>query len=311
MADKHSSQAKLASVPCPGCSAKSRIPLDKITDKGLIYNCPKCQTAITIQRTKTKIIVRKAKKEEIQRRGEGEEEVKKEAPEIEIVQGAPNWVVTFADLATLLLTFFVLMLSFANMDIIRFKELVGSVQDRYGVTKFERGSYQAVSKGKMMDVDSNLKETAEAVAREKLVNVVYDIIVREGFRQSASVTSTDEGVRVRVKGRALFEPGSAKLDKQGLKLLDGIVMISKNMKNLMLTVEGHTDDSPIHTAKFPSNWELSVMRASSVLEYMIGKGAPPERLSAAGFADTRPLFSNEREETRVLNRRVEFLFKRI
>ena len=306
-----SSAGRSVAIPCPNCSSRAKVPVSKISSKGLIYSCPRCKTKILASRDGNKVSVRRATEAEIAERAEEEDAKKKKEPEVEIIEGAPSWVVTFADLATLLLTFFVLMLSFANMDIVKFKELVGSVQNRYGVTLMERGGYQAVSVGKLMEVDSNLKETAEAVAREQLVNVIYDEVVREGFRNAASITSTDEGVRVRVKGRVLFEPGGSKLNPEGLRLLKGIMTLLTNMKDIFLVVEGHTDNRPIRTAKYPSNWELSVMRASAVLEYLVSQGAPPERLSAAGYADTMPLFSNDREETRVLNRRVEFLFKRI
>ncbi|MGK7346378.1 MAG: OmpA family protein [Candidatus Nitrospinota bacterium M3_3B_026] len=311
MASKDSPGEKQLSVPCPGCSARARIPLSKIPASGVIYTCPACKIAIRLAREGGKISVRRAKEAEVEKHEDGGAAPPREKPLEEIVKGAPAWVVTFADLATLLLTFFVLMLSFANMDIIRFKELVGSVQDRYGVTKLERGSYQAVSLGDMAEVDSNIKEAAAAAAREKLVNVVYDAVSRQGFRGAASITSTDEGVRVRVRGRVLFEPGDAKLAPGGEKLLEGLVQIVKSMKDLELVVEGHTDNRPVASAKYPSNWELSVTRASNALEWLISKGAPPERLSAAGYADTRPLFPNDRDETRILNRRIEFLFRRL
>ncbi len=295
------------SIPCPHCSVRAKAPVDKVTAKGLKYNCPNCKTTIIATKTEKGISVRRAKADELEK--SEEPTAKKEKKQL-VVQGAPMWIVTFADLATLLLTFFVLMLSFANMDIVKFQDLMGSVRERYGVTMLERGDFQAVSEGRLEEVDSNVKQSSEMVAREKLVNVIYDSVIRAGFKGSTSITSTDEGVRVRVKGRALFKPGQATLVPSSEKFIDEISNVIKTTKNLYMVVEGHTDNRPIRTKKFPSNWELSVLRASAVLEKLLDKDVPPKKISAAGYADARPLFSNDREETRPLNRRVEFLFKR-
>lgn len=301
--------AQLLSIPCPGCKARAKIPASKVTAKGVTYTCPACKVKVRLARTAKGIAVKKLD-EPAPKTPETQKSGKKGKPKVKIEQGAPLWVITFADLATLLLTFFVLMLSFANMDIIKFNELMGSVQESFGVTRLEKGQYQAVSSGKLADVDSNIKESAAAVARERLVNVIADSIIREGFKSAASITSTDEGVRVRVKGRALFEPGGSELGKGSLKFLKELSNVIKSTKNMYVVVEGHTDNRPIRTKRFPSNWELSTLRASAVLEKMIAFGAPADRMSAAGYADTRPLFSNDLDETRPLNRRVEFLFKR-
>jgi len=290
-------------VPCPKCSKQINLPLRQITEKGVSFPCPDCKTKLRVRRKGQKVTVSVIKSAD-------NDLLPEEEPKQEIIQKTPAWIVTFADLATLLLTFFVLMLSFANMDVVKFKELVGSVQERYGVTFHESGSYQAVSKGRTIELDSNVKNISAKAAREQLVNVIYDAIVRQGFRGKVALTSTDEGVRMRVNGRALFEPGTATLIPESLRLLDDIVTIMKETKDLFLEIEGHTDNVPVRTKKFPSNWELSVARASSTLEHMIAKGAPRERLSAAGFSDTKPLFDNKKKEVRLLNRRVEFLFKR-
>ncbi len=121
---------------------------------------------------------------------------------------------------------------------------------------------------------------------------------------------SDEGVRVRMKGRVLFAPGDADLDRAGLRFLDSLVRLLKENKNIRLTVEGHTDDSHFRSAKFPSNWELSTVRAARTLAYLVAEGAPANRMAAAGFAGSRPQFPNNQPETKVLNRRVEFLSKR-
>ncbi|VAX16967.1 Flagellar motor rotation protein MotB [hydrothermal vent metagenome] len=306
--EKKPASKKTLAIPCPQCTVKAKVPVERITKKGLIYACPKCKTSVLATRTDKGVSVRRATGAEKMDREEGSPPAK-DIP-AEIIKGAPSWIVTFADLATLLLTFFVLMLSFANMDIVKFQDLMGSVQEAYGVTKAERGQFQAVSKGRFAEVDSNIKKSPEVVAREKLVDIIYDSVIRAGFKGNASITSTDEGVRVRIKGRALFDPGKSELRPESSDFLKELSVVIKTTKDLIVVVEGHTDNRPIRTKKFPSNWELSTLRASKVLERMLKLGAPADRMSAAGYADTRPLFPNDREETRPLNRRVEFLFKR-
>jgi chemotaxis protein MotB len=295
------------SIPCPQCQTKAKVPVNKISTKGTIYPCPNCKTNIRVARDGGKVAVRRATSGELAALAPPPppKRVKIAAGGSE---GAPAWIVTFADLATLLLTFFVLILSFSNMDIVKYRELVGSVMERFGVTQEESGSYQAVSVGTIAEVDSNVRNPRQA-AREQIVNAIYDAVVREGYKGAASISVTDEGVRVRMKGRVLFEPGTSQLDPGGLKFLDSLVKLLKENNHLRLTVEGHTDNTPVHTAKYPSNWELSVMRASTTLAYLVGHGAPPNRMAAAGFAGARPLFPNDQPETRILNRRVEFLFK--
>jgi len=301
---------KAVPIPCPQCKTKTRVPLGQITAQGFMYACPQCKTQIKATRTDKGVSVRRASAQEVSTGEEnGDGDSGGSMDKVVVFKGAPTWTVTFADMATLLLTFFVLMLSFANMDIMRFKELMGSVQERFGVTTLERGQFQAVSKGSLSDVDSNLKDPA-AAARERLVNIIADSVIRQGFHGAASISSSEEGVRVRVQGRALFDEGSAGLHPASQKFLQDLAGVVKSNGDLYMVVEGHTDNQPVTSRKFPSNWELSVLRAASVLKRLAEDGAPANRMAAAGFADTRPLFPNDREETRALNRRVEFLFKR-
>ncbi|MBF0170516.1 MAG: OmpA family protein [Nitrospinae bacterium] len=297
-------------IPCPQCKTKAKVPINKISAKGVIYPCPKCKTAIRVARDGAKVAVRRASAAEVAELTPPDAPSKKKKKGGPAGELAPAWVVTFADLATLLLTFFVLMLSFSNMDVVKYREMVGSVMERFGVTQLERGDYQAVSTGAIADVDSNVRDSsAKVTAREQIVNTIYDAVVREGYKDAASISVSDEGVRVRMKGRVLFTEESASLDKGGLAFLDSLVNLMKENKNIRLTVEGHTDDTPIRTARFPSNWELSTIRAARTLAYLVEAGAPANRLAAAGFAGTRPQFPNNQPETKILNRRVEFLFQ--
>ncbi|RMG90551.1 MAG: flagellar motor protein, partial [Candidatus Dadabacteria bacterium] len=125
---------------------------------------------------------------------------------------------------------------------------------------------------------------------------------------AAEVTMDEEGVTVRVEGKLLFPSGSAELKPEAAAVLDRIAALIKKY-TFDLYILGHTDSVPIHTERFPSNWELSSARATAALRYLVERGADPARLVAVGFADSRPIAPNDTPEGRARNRRVEFVFK--
>lgn len=110
--------------------------------------------------------------------------------------------------------------------------------------------------------------------------------------------------------KILFPPGSAEIKPETYPILDKLYEILKDLPN-PVEVEGHTDSIPISTEKFPSNWELSTARASSIVRYFIAKGINPERLKASGYADTKPIASNATPKGRAQNRRVEVVILNI
>jgi chemotaxis protein MotB len=122
----------------------------------------------------------------------------------------------------------------------------------------------------------------------------------------AEVQSGARGIRIRVKGALLFDPGAATVKSVATPFLDSLVQVMEKFDYFLL-VEGHTDALPISTAMFPSNWELSSYRAASVLRYLIDHGIDPRRLTSVGLAANYPLAPNDTPEGRAANRRVEFL----
>ena len=219
---------------------------------------------------------------------------------------------TFADLSTLLLTFFIIMLSMANIDIQNFRDMLGSVKDAFGVQVKERGEYQAVVKEvekpkvKQEDpADDNVK-TAEKTEREEASKDISDAIKQTNMGELAQVSMGSRGIRIRVKGKLLFDPAQANIKIQAKPFLDSLVKVMKKFKYFLL-VEGHTDSSPISTDRFPSNWELSGARASSVLRYLTMKDIDQKRLASVALADIYPIALNKTKEGRMKNRRVEFV----
>ena len=227
-------------------------------------------------------------------------------------EGAPAWMCTFADLSNLLFTFFVLLLSFANTDAQKFREMLGSVQDAFGVQKETWGDYMSKSTQAIDFSIQNQQEKKDSekqqnpMAMDQALSIVQAVF--EGMETQVEVLKGEDGVTVRVDGKLLFTAGSAELKPDATSVLNPIGLLLEKY-TFDLYILGHTDSVPIETRVFPSNWELSGARSAAALRYLSGRGADPLRLVAVGFADSRPIAPNDTPEGRAKNRRVEFLFK--
>ena len=236
----------------------------------------------------------------------------------------PKWMATFADLSTLLMTFFVLLLSFASMDVQKFKDMLGSIQTAFGVQFEERGDYQPVKRpetetpGKARTDDPVISQKVvqqqeEVTKRESsaMANQIETMVRQSQLDKSVQVTKGPRGVRVRVKGGLFFDAGSASLKTQAGPFLRGVIKIL-HQSRFFLIVEGHTDNVPIKNAYFPSNWELSAARATAVVRFISEKGGvSAKRIAAIGFGPNYPIASNRSAEGRNRNRRVEFIFTKL
>lgn len=130
-----------------------------------------------------------------------------------------------------------------------------------------------------------------------------------GMNGDFSIARTGDGFKAVVPNPVLFTSGDASLNETVYPVLDGIIKIAKH-SDLAIQVEGHTDNIPIETVKFPSNWELSTMRAVNILRYLQKSGGiPSNRLVGVGFAEYQPLAGNDTPEGRQKNRRIEILFR--
>lgn len=235
-------------------------------------------------------------------------------------EGAPAWLATMGDLMSLLLVFFVLMLSFANTDKQLFLEAMGSIQNALGVNEDTPGHFERKSTSMIEWSEKNSTPFLEIVERDaasaaptmdqKIMQQVQQSIAENNLSRIVEAESSERGVIVRVKGGALFKPGSDKLLPVSFVFLDEVIRITEEFP-YELSIEGHTDDSPISTPRFPTNWHLATARSIAVLRYMIDAGdVDPSRIAAAGYGSTRPLVPNESDESRAANRRVEFVYKR-
>ncbi len=216
---------------------------------------------------------------------------------IQSQESGAKWLGTFNDMVTLLLTFFVLVLSMSTLDKGKVQEAAYALSGAFGMLRpGERSGVKVFTPfvqplGKQNYV---FEELRDKVASD--INKIDNIMAE----------ATRSGVIVTLGERVLFDTGCADINVNShvLKALTGIL----TKTDCHIQVEGHTDDVPIHNKQFQSNWELSVKRAVNLVKYFVGTGEiTPKRLSATGYGDSRPRVTNYDDESRAANRRVEIV----
>jgi chemotaxis protein MotB len=216
--------------------------------------------------------------------------------DLEEEETAPLWMITYADMVTLLLTFFILYYSIASMNMQKFKEaIIGEEQASIGLLE-------------LLD-SAEIKESIQNLTGLKSNDILKDI-TEVANETELDVDTSDAKIVVRVPGASLFKPGQADLQLSARPVLDEVIRVVNKYPAYKIHIQGHTDDESISTERFPTNWELSAARATAVLRYFYDKGAKPERMTATGYADTFPLASNDTVQGRALNRRVEFVLEK-
>jgi chemotaxis protein MotB len=220
--------------------------------------------------------------------------------------GAPDWMVTFADLMSLLLTFFVLLLSFANMEVVKFKSAVGSIQNALGLKSVFELSDTPSGK-EILEHENENEGSGEAEVQQQIVDELERILQQAGLEGSGTAKVGKRGVVLQLQGDLLFASGEAAISSKALPVLDALSAYVASQSRFV-DIIGHTDDVPIATAVYPSNWELSAARAGQAVRYLSEKGVKPFRMRAIGQAHTVPVSENSTLEGRANNRRVEFVF---
>ena len=260
----------------------------------------------------------------------------------------PKWMPTFADMMTLLMCFFVLLLTFAEMDIKRYEQIAGSMSQAFGVQRrivaesvpmgtsvialeFSPGVPRPTPISERYQQDDALPEPAPDAAADEATpdlelteqmkrNVEAQIratqadaaalaekLTAEIARGEVEIETSGRRIVVRIRERGSFASGSAELKPEYQALMRQFRDVLAAQEGAV-EVQGHTDDVPIATARFRSNWELSSARAVSVAEPLLEGGVlDPRRLSVTGFADARPLVANDSADARARNRRVEIV----
>jgi chemotaxis protein MotB len=273
-------------------------------------------------------------------------------------EGLPPWLATFADLMSLLMCFFVLLLSFATVDAVRFKKMAESMKDAFGVQReipaneivkgvsvikqewspsvaeqsviteirqetsevenehlqMKDGESDAEQERYQQEID---REMALQAAQEELQRELEEQLVelQEALEQEieeglVALEQKETSIIIRIQEKGSFGSGSARLDAGFHEVMDRISAVLAAKPGRIL-VAGHTDNIPISTGRFRSNWELSSARAVTVLHSMLrNKDIAQDRIVVQGFSDTRPLVDNDSPQNRAKNRRVELVLER-
>jgi len=280
--------------------------------------------------------------------------------ECECEEGLPGWLATFADMMTLLMCFFILLLSFAEIDAIRFKKMAESIKDAFGVQKEivsvdtvkgisvvklefsasisdptivnqirqetteEEKDRLEVNDGPKDESEEENKETAiidqdvmdavEAAIKAEVEDQAEELrkaLKKEIDEGMVTVEVVDTNVIIRINEKGSFASGSADLHPGFMDVLDRIAVAISTRPGRVI-VAGHTDNKPISTSRFRSNWELSTARAVTVVHALLTDPTlDPERFLLEGHAESDPLAPNDTPENRALNRRVELIIKRV
>ncbi|KLU65889.1 motility protein B [Desulfosporosinus acididurans] len=254
---------------------------------------------------------------------------RKRGEEVEKENGE-RWLLTYSDLITLLMIFFVVLYSMSKVDSEKFQAMAQALNsalsggssakiqlatspsgpaaippktpqsDTVKPSTTTQNNNQKAGQGNV-DADNKSIETIKA----KL-----DKFASDNGIQSTLVTSVEErGLVVSIQETLLFESGSADITPYARNILEKVSTVLESSSN-QIRVEGHTDNLPIHTAQFPSNWELSVVRATNVVQILQHDGVDPNRLSATGYGEYRPIASNDTEAGRAKNRRIDLVILR-
>lgn len=219
--------------------------------------------------------------------------------------GAPGWMVTYGDMMSLLLCFFVLLVSMSTMEIEKFRAAAASLKGAFSVLPFQERTIPSMLTPRTADEPKSSRQRQRAIAR------LRQIIVEKKLSQYITIYETEQGIHITIGDPALFDSGRALIKPEITPILDAVVDVlvtGTSVENIR--VEGHTDNVPIHNDQFNDNWELSITRALSVIRYIRGRSdIDPKRLRPVGCGEFHPVSTNDTPEGRALNRRVELFIE--
>ena len=235
-----------------------------------------------------------------------------------------RWLITYADMITLLMAFFVMMYGMSILDLKKFADFKAGAAKQLGKSPVieggqgilfggtgiaEAASAPITGSGPRNGAEDAGQATGDVTRQDigKLVTEVRRRLADNGLAGTVEAEVDPRGAVLRLPATVVFESGSASVSQEGLDVLDQIALVLRHVDN-QVVIEGHTDDLPTNGRGFATNWELSTARATEVLRWLLdGRKLPAPRFSAAGYADTHPRFANDTPEHRALNRRVEII----
>lgn len=242
--------------------------------------------------------------------------------------GAPTWMATFGDLMSLLLVFFVLLISFSTIQEEDYNKAMGSLQGALGVVTEQSSQVSVIWREHVRPMSyffrfvrsgtivGHKEEDKQMLTEDQdqpsdlndFSDELMSFVLKTGVSDSVSIESSGDSLKIVLPDSFLFDEGDMNLRKNSdaLKLLAKIASLSKKLP-YRFSIEGHTDDSPIQVSQVSSNWEMASGRALSVLRQLLSEGVPGDKLSATSFGQFKPAAPNDTMKGRKLNRRVEIV----
>ncbi len=222
---------------------------------------------------------------------------------------AERWLLTYSDMITLLLIFFIVLYTMSKIDVQKFRILSNSLNKALGAGGMILDA-PGPSLVNGLSQQEPIHTSTEAAKLEKLKQQLQEYITKAKLDKQVSVSTEERGVVLSFQEQVLFQLGSAELTPSAREIIDKIGPILETVPNYM-RVEGHTDNLPINTRQYPSNWELSAARATHVLKELLnGFNILPQRLSATAYGEFRPRAPNTTDANRQINRRVNIVILR-
>ena len=212
-----------------------------------------------------------------------------------------RWMISYLDFITLLFILFIILYSFSQIDVKKYQQVAASL-----ASEFSGGGNPIMEQ---QGTGSEQKSPAE-IEEENFSAIAGELMAysqEKGISSNISWRSDERGLYISITGTVLYKEASATLTPEAKELIDTIFHRLRDLPNNIL-IEGHTDNRPINTREFPSNWELSSARSINLVRYLIeGYGFEPKRLSSAAYGEYRPVAPNDTPENQSKNRRVEII----
>ena len=201
-------------------------------------------------------------------------------------ESSPIWLIIFSDMSTNFMLFFLMLFAMTRM------------------TEADRSKLLESMENAMVNKQAIEQRQQVKQAEENTMIALKDTLTHGRLKQYAKVEETEDKVKITIEMPFFFDTGKADINPEAKQALQGLVAPIKNFPHMVL-IEGHTDNVPITRGRYPSNWELSVARAVSVINFMVSRGVPASKLVAGGYGQYRSAYENDTPEHRALNRRIE------
>lgn len=227
-------------------------------------------------------------------------------------ENSERWLLTYSDLITLLLAFFVIMYGMSSADVQKFSKMASSMRRAFNVDVMQGQTQSGVldSSTSLLPDDMGVGTGADSTQQKDLAMISQEMgwaLQQQGVSDNVSLSLRPEGTAISVSGNLLFASGKAELRPDAVSLLKSLGAVLSKLPN-DVRIEGYTDDIPPSGTDFPTNWELSSARAVAIVRYLSEvEGIDPARLSAVGYSQYRPVAPNDSARSRSRNRRAEVL----